>query len=71
MALAFAALPLFAVLTGRGAWLLLPAAAAPIALRLLRDLARAPISSALNPLLKRTAQFELLFGLLLCLALAL
>ena len=71
LVLAFAALPLFAVLTGRGAWLLLPAAAAPIALRLLRDLARAPISPALNPLLKRTARLELLFGLLLCLALAL
>jgi len=69
--LPFVALPLLAVLTGRGAWLLLPAAAAPIALRLLRDLARAPISSALNPLLKRTARLELLFGLLLCLALAL
>ena len=69
--LPFAALPLFAALTGRGAWMLLPAAAAPIALRLLRDLTRAPISSALNPLLKRTARLELLFGLLLCLALAL
>jgi 1,4-dihydroxy-2-naphthoate octaprenyltransferase len=71
VALPFAALPLLAVLTGRGLWLLLPAAAAPIALRLVRDLARAPISPALNPLLKRTARLELLFGLLLCLALAL
>jgi 1,4-dihydroxy-2-naphthoate octaprenyltransferase len=71
LALPFAALPLLAVLTGRGPWLLLPAAVAPIALRLARDLARTSISPALNPLLKRTARLELFFGLLLCLALVL
>ena len=41
------------------------------AVRLIRDLARAPISPVLNPLLKRTARLELAFGLLLCVALVL
>jgi 1,4-dihydroxy-2-naphthoate octaprenyltransferase len=66
-----AALPLLAWLTGTGARMLLPIAAAPIAARLVRDLHRAPISGALNPLLKRTARLELVFGLLVCTALAL
>jgi 1,4-dihydroxy-2-naphthoate octaprenyltransferase len=67
----FAALPLLAVLTGVRPWVLLPAASLPFAVRLIRDLARAPISPALNPILKRTARFELVFGLLLCAALVL
>ena len=71
LVLPFAALPVLAVLTGRGAWLLLPAASAPIALRLILDLYRAPISVALNPILKHTARFELVFGLLVCAAFAL
>ena len=60
--LPFAALPLLAVLTGTGLWMLLPAASLPVAVRLIRDLYRAPISTALNPLLKRTARLELVFG---------
>jgi 1,4-dihydroxy-2-naphthoate octaprenyltransferase len=67
----FAALPLLAWLTGTGPRMLLPFAAAPIAARLAWDLYRAPISGALNPLLKRTARLELVFGLLICAALAL
>ena len=67
--LPYAALPLFAVLTGRGPWMLLPAASLPIAVRLIHDLSRAPISPALNPLLKRTARLELVFGVLVCAAL--
>jgi 1,4-dihydroxy-2-naphthoate octaprenyltransferase len=51
--LPFAALPLLGALTGSGARMLLPVAALPIAVFLMRDLARAPISPALNPLLKR------------------
>ena len=69
--LPFVALPVLAVLTGAGLWMLLPAASLPIAVRLIRDLARAPISPVLNPLLKRTARLELAFGLLLCVALVL
>jgi 1,4-dihydroxy-2-naphthoate octaprenyltransferase len=69
--LPFAALPLLAVLTGAGLRMLLPAAALPVAVRLVRDLARSPISPVLNPILKRTARFELVFGLLLCAALVL
>jgi 1,4-dihydroxy-2-naphthoate octaprenyltransferase len=67
--LPFAALPLLAALTGAGLRMLLPALALPVAVRLVRDLAQAPISPTLNPILKRTARFELLFGLLLCAAL--
>ncbi|HTO50052.1 MAG TPA: 1,4-dihydroxy-2-naphthoate polyprenyltransferase [Burkholderiales bacterium] len=69
--LPFAALPLLAVLTGTGLRMLLPCASLPIAAVLLRDLARAPVSPALNPLLKRTAGLEFVFGLLVCAALAL
>ncbi len=69
--LPFAALPVLAVLTGTGLWMLLPVASAPVAVLLIRDLARAPISPALNPLLKRTARLEFVFGLLVCVALAL
>ncbi len=69
--LPFAALPLLGALTGSGARMLLPVAALPIAALLMRDLARAPISPALNPLLKRTARLELVFGLLVCAALVL
>lgn len=67
----FAALPVLAVLTGAGLWMLLPAASLPLAVRLVRDLGQAPISPVLNPILKRTARFELVFGLLLCAALVL
>jgi 1,4-dihydroxy-2-naphthoate octaprenyltransferase len=69
--LPFAALPGLAALTGTGLAMLLPAAAAPVALRLVRDLARAPIGPGLNLLLKRTARLELVFGLLVCAAFAL
>ena len=69
--LPFAALPLLGALTGSGAQMLLPLASLPIAVFLMRDLARAPISPALNPLLKRTARLELVFGLLVCAALVL
>ena len=69
--LPFAALPLLGALTGSGARMLLPVASLPIAVFLMRDLARAPISPALNPLLKRTARLELVFGLLVCAALVL
>ena len=64
--LPFAALPLLGVLTGSGTRMVLPLASLPIAVLLMRDLARAPISPALNPLLKRTARLELVFGLLIC-----
>jgi 1,4-dihydroxy-2-naphthoate octaprenyltransferase len=67
----FAALPLLAWLTDTGPRMLLPLAAAPLAARLVRDLARAPIGPGLNLLLKRTARLELVFGLLVCAALAL
>ena len=67
--LPFVALPVLAVLTGTGLWMLLPAASAPTAALLIRDLARAPISPGLNALLKRTARLELVFGLLVCAAL--
>lgn len=62
--LPFAALPVLAALTGTAPWMLLPAASLPIAVRLTRDLARAPISPVLSPILKRTARLELAFGVL-------
>ncbi|BCX05901.1 MAG: 1,4-dihydroxy-2-naphthoate octaprenyltransferase [Candidatus Roseilinea sp.] len=45
------------------AWLL-PWVSAPVALMLVRDLWRAPRSPALNPILARTAQLNLLFSIL-------
>jgi 1,4-dihydroxy-2-naphthoate octaprenyltransferase len=69
--LPFATLPLLAVLTGTGPRMLLPGASLPIAVLLMRDLARAPISPALNSLLKRTTRLEFVFGLLVCAALTL
>lgn len=67
----FAALWVLAVQTGKGSWLLLPVITLPLAVRLIRDLVRAPISPMLNPILKRTARLELAFGLLLSVALVL
>jgi hypothetical protein len=55
---------------GTGLRMLLPAASLPVAWRLVGDLRRTPVSPAPNPLLKRTALLEFLFGLLVCAALA-
>lgn len=50
------------------AWLL-PWASAPVALTLARELWRAPRSPALNPILARTAQLNLIFSILLAVGL--
>jgi len=52
-------------------WLLLPLASAPAALVLMRDLWRTPRSSALNPILGRTAKLDLIFSVLFAVALLL
>lgn len=66
---AFALLPLLGVVTRAGAWLALPLAAAPFAVALVLGFWRAPVTTALNLFLKRTAQLQLAFGLLLAVAL--
>jgi 1,4-dihydroxy-2-naphthoate octaprenyltransferase len=66
---AFALLPLLGAVTRAGAWLALPFAAAPFAAALVLGFWRAPITTALNLFLKRTAQLQLAFGLLLAVAL--
>jgi 1,4-dihydroxy-2-naphthoate octaprenyltransferase len=66
---AFALLPLLGAVTRAGAWLALPFAAAPFAAALVLGFWRAPITTVLNLFLKRTAQLQLAFGLLLAVAL--
>jgi 1,4-dihydroxy-2-naphthoate octaprenyltransferase len=69
VAAAFALLPLLGVVTQSGAWLALPLAAAPFAIALVLGFWRAPITTVLNLFLKRTAQLQLAFGILLAVAL--
>ena len=68
VAAAFALLPLLGAVTRAGAWLALTFAAAPFAAALVIGFWRAPITTALNLFLKRTAQLQLAFGLLLAFA---
>jgi 1,4-dihydroxy-2-naphthoate octaprenyltransferase len=69
VAAAFALLPLLGAVAHAGAWLALPLAAAPFAAALVVGFWRAPITTALNLFLKRTAQLQLAFGILLAVAL--
>jgi 1,4-dihydroxy-2-naphthoate octaprenyltransferase len=69
VAAAFALVPLLGSVTQAGAWVALPLAAAPFAAALVVGFWRAPITTALNLFLKRTAQLQLAFGLLLAIAL--
>lgn len=69
VASAFALLPLLGVVAPAGAWLALPLAAAPFAVALVVGFWCAPITTVLNLFLKRTAQLQLAFGLLLAVAL--
>jgi 1,4-dihydroxy-2-naphthoate polyprenyltransferase len=69
VAAAFALVPLLGAVTQAGAWVALPLAAAPFAAALVVGFWRAPITTALNLFLKRTAQLQLAFGLLLAIAL--
>jgi 1,4-dihydroxy-2-naphthoate octaprenyltransferase len=69
VAAAFALLPLLGVVTQSGAWLALPLAAAPFAIALVLGFWRAPVTTVLNLFLKRTAQLQLAFGILLAVAL--
>jgi 1,4-dihydroxy-2-naphthoate octaprenyltransferase len=66
---AFALVPLLGAVTRAGAWVALPLAAAPFAAALVVGFWLAPITTALNLFLKRTAQLQLAFGLLLAIAL--
>jgi len=54
-----------------GSWIVLPWLSLPPALFLVMRLWRAPVDRALNVLLARTAQWQLLYGLLLSLSLVL
>lgn len=69
VAAAFALVPLLGAVTRAGAWVALPLAAAPFAAALVVGFWRAPITTSLNLFLKRTAQLQLAFGLLLAIAL--
>lgn len=67
----FALLPLLAAQTGRALVLALPLAAAPVAAALLRRFWREPIGPAFNRLLGQTAMLQMIFGMLLAVALLL
>jgi 1,4-dihydroxy-2-naphthoate octaprenyltransferase len=69
VAAAFALVPLLGTVTRAGAWVALPLAAAPFALALVVGFWRAPVTTVLNHFLKRTAQLQLAFGILLAVAL--
>ena len=69
VAAAFALLPLLGTATHAGTWVALPLAAAPFAAALVVGFWRAPITTVLNRFLKRTAQLQLAFGILLAVAL--
>jgi 1,4-dihydroxy-2-naphthoate octaprenyltransferase len=69
VAVAFALLPLLGALTHAGAWLALTLAAAPFAAALVTGFWRAPVGAVLNEFLKRTAQLQLVLGILLAVAL--
>jgi 1,4-dihydroxy-2-naphthoate octaprenyltransferase len=60
--------PLWSLVQGNG-WFALPLAAAPFAVALVAAFWRAPVTAAINVFLKRTAQLQLAFGLLLAVAL--
>jgi 1,4-dihydroxy-2-naphthoate octaprenyltransferase len=62
---------LFIVGNVRDAWLLLPWLSIPIAVGLARDLWNTPRSPALNPILGRTAQLNLIFSVLFSIGLLL
>jgi 1,4-dihydroxy-2-naphthoate octaprenyltransferase len=70
VALPFLLLPVLAAVLGTRGALLLPLAAVPLALVLVRRLARTPIGPGLNDVLKGTARLQLLFGVLLAIAIA-
>jgi 1,4-dihydroxy-2-naphthoate octaprenyltransferase len=70
VALPFVLLPVLAAVLGTRGALLLPLAAVPLALVLVRRLARTPIGPGLNDVLKGTARLQLLFGALLAIAIA-
>jgi 1,4-dihydroxy-2-naphthoate octaprenyltransferase len=65
----FALLPLLGTLTHAGAWLVLPLASAPFAAGVVSAFWQAPIDAGLNRFLEYTAQLQLVFGLLLAIAL--
>ena len=67
----FALLAVLSALTGIGASLLLPLLSLPIALGLVRRFWREAPGSAFNALLARTAGFQVLFAVLLAVALVL
>jgi 1,4-dihydroxy-2-naphthoate octaprenyltransferase len=70
VALPFLLLPVLAAVLGTRGTLLLPLAAVPLALVLVRRLAGTPIGPGLNDVLKGTARLQLLFGVLLAIAIA-
>jgi 1,4-dihydroxy-2-naphthoate octaprenyltransferase len=67
----FGLLAVLASLTPIGTSLLLPALSLPMALGLVRDFWRERPGPAFNPLLARTAKFQVLFAALLCVAILL
>jgi 1,4-dihydroxy-2-naphthoate octaprenyltransferase len=70
VAVPFLLLPLLGWTLGAHGALLLPLAAVPLALVLMRRLARTPVGPALNDVLEGTARLQLLFGVLLAIAIA-
>jgi len=69
MLLPFGLLPVLAVLTGQGAWLLLPCLMLPPVLAQIGRFQRAAPGPVFNELLARTAKLQFAFGLLLAIAL--
>jgi 1,4-dihydroxy-2-naphthoate octaprenyltransferase len=67
----FGLLAVLASQTPIGTSLLLPALSLPMALGLVRDFWRERPGPAFNPLLARTAKFQVLFAALLCVAILL
>jgi len=68
--LPFALLPVLAVTTGKGTWLLLPMLLLPMALAQVRRFWRELPGPAFNEVLAQTARLQLLFGVLLVISLA-
>lgn len=71
MALPFVLLPLLAAQTDLAWTLALPLLSLPMAVRLVHDFWRLTPGPAFNPLLARTAKFQVLFAVLLCVAMLL
>jgi 1,4-dihydroxy-2-naphthoate polyprenyltransferase len=67
----FALLVVLAAQTGAGFALAVPLIVLPLALGLVRRFWREPRGPAFNPLLARTAQFQVMFSALLCVAILL